>query len=86
LSLVGVSNLASTSKFIVRVLGSRWRTWRVQDLYRFVQNVPTSSHRRLVLPLPLTIKVRSRGYKQARDGGEAHTSLIRNGDGYKVES
>jgi hypothetical protein len=32
------------------------------------------------------IKARSRGYKQAREGGEAPKSLIRGGGGYKVES
>jgi hypothetical protein len=32
------------------------------------------------------IKARSRGYKQAREVGEAPKSLIRGGGGYKVES
>jgi hypothetical protein len=54
---VGVSYLAPTSKFIVRVLGSGGRAQRAQDLYRFGQNVPTSSHRWLALPVPLMIKL-----------------------------
>jgi hypothetical protein len=63
----GVSNLALTSKFIVRVPGSgRCARW-TQDLYWFGQNVPTSSHKRLTLPTPLMIKARSRGYKRARE-------------------
>jgi hypothetical protein len=73
---VGVSNLALASKFIVRVLGSRRCAWWAQDLYWFGQNVPTSSHRRLALRGPLMIKARSRGYKLAREGGEAPKSLI----------
>jgi hypothetical protein len=32
------------------------------------------------------IKARSRGYKQAREGGETPKSLIRGGGVYKVES
>jgi hypothetical protein len=57
--------------------------------YWFGQNVPTSSHQRLVLPTPLKIKTRSGGYKRTREGGEAPKSLIgvevelRN---YRVES
>jgi hypothetical protein len=47
---------------------------------------PTSSHRWLVLPTPLIIKARSRGYKRAREGGEALKSLIHGGCVYKVES
>jgi hypothetical protein len=73
---VGVSNLALISKFIVRVLGSGRCAWWAQDLYCFGQNVPTSSHQRLVLSGPLMIKARSRGYKLAREGGEAPKSLI----------
>jgi hypothetical protein len=65
---VGVSNLAPTSKFIVRILGyggcARW----AQDLYWFGQNVPTSSHQRLVIPVPLMIKACGRGYKQGERG------------------
>jgi hypothetical protein len=76
LPLVSVSNLALTSKFIVRVLGlgacARW----AQDLYWFRQNVPTSNHQRLALPAPLMVKTRSRGYKWAREGGEDTKSLI----------
>jgi hypothetical protein len=68
-----VSNLASTIKFIVRVLGFKWYA---QDLYWFRQNVPTSSHWWLALLTPLMIKAHSRGYKRARDGGEAPKSLI----------
>jgi hypothetical protein len=66
----------SESKFVVLVMGSRQCAWWVQDLYWFVHNVPTSSHRRLVLPAPLMIKACSRGYKQSREGGEAPKSLI----------
>jgi hypothetical protein len=40
---VGVLNLALTSKFIVRISGSKWCARWVQDLYWFGQNVPTSS-------------------------------------------
>jgi hypothetical protein len=56
---VGVSYLAPTSKFIVRVPGSKGcaRARRVQDLYWIGQNVPTSSHRWLVLSAPLMIKL-----------------------------
>jgi hypothetical protein len=66
---VGVLNLAPTSKFSLRVPGSEWCVWWAQDLYWFGQNVPTSHHRRLALPIPLMIKARSRGYKQVREGG-----------------
>jgi hypothetical protein len=80
-----VSNLASTSKFIVRVLGfKRYARW-TQDLYWFRQNVPTSSHWWLALPTPWMIKAHSRGYKRAREGGEAPKALIRGGGGYKME-
>jgi hypothetical protein len=41
-----------------------------------MQNVPTSSLRRLTLPEPLLINACSRGYKWAREGGEAPKSLI----------
>jgi hypothetical protein len=79
--LVGVSNLAPTIKFIVHVFGSggcgRW----AKDLYWFVQNIPTSSHRWLVLPAPLMVKTRGRGYKPAREGGEATKSLFWGGSG-----
>jgi hypothetical protein len=47
---------------------------------------PTSSHWWLVLLVPLMIKVRSSGYKRAREGGEALKSLICGGGGYRVES
>jgi hypothetical protein len=63
---VGVSNLAPTSKFIVRVPGSGGCARWAQDLNWFGQNVPTSSHRRLALPAPLMIETHSRGYKRAR--------------------
>jgi hypothetical protein len=59
----------------------RW----AQDLYSFGQKVPTSGHRRLVLPAPLMIKTHSRGYMRPGEGGEAPKSLIRGGGGYKVE-
>jgi hypothetical protein len=55
--IVGVSYLAPTSKFIVRVSGSGGCARRAQDLYWFTQNVSTSSHRWLVLPAPLMIKL-----------------------------
>jgi hypothetical protein len=74
---VGVSNLAPTSKFIVRVLGSGGCARWAQDLYWFGHNVPTSSHRWLALPAPLMIKARSKGYKRAREEGEATKSLIK---------
>jgi hypothetical protein len=73
---IGVSSLALTSKFIVCVLGFGQCAWWAQDLYLFGHNVPTSSHRRLALPRPLMIKAHSRGYKLAREGGEAPKSLI----------
>ena len=74
--IVGISNIVSISKFIVRVPGSgRCAQW-AQDLYWFEQNVPTSSNRWLVLPAPLMIKARSRGYKRWREDGEAPKSLI----------
>jgi hypothetical protein len=57
-----------------------------QCLYCSGQNVPTSSHRRLALSTQLIIKARSRGYKQAREGGVAPKSLIRGEGGYRVES
>jgi hypothetical protein len=47
-----------------------------QDLYWFEKNVPTYSHRWLALPTPLMTKARIRGYKRAREGGEAPKSLI----------
>jgi hypothetical protein len=84
--LVGVFNLALTSKFVVCVPGFRWFARRGQDLYWFRQNVPTSNHRRFALPAPLMIESHSRGYKQAREGGEAPKSLIRGQGGYRVES
>jgi hypothetical protein len=65
---ISVSNLALTSKFIVRVPGSGGWTWWAQDLYWFGQNVPTSSYRRFALPTPLMIKAHSRGYKQGKKG------------------
>jgi hypothetical protein len=63
---ISVSNLAPTSKFIVRVLGSGGCARLTQDLYWFGQNIPTSCHWRLVLPAPLMIRTRSRGYKRTR--------------------
>jgi hypothetical protein len=60
---VGVSNLALTSKFIVRVLGSGGCARWAQDFYWFGHNVPMSSHRWLALP--------------AREEGEATKSLIK---------
>jgi hypothetical protein len=60
----------------VRVPGSRRCAWWAQDLYWLEQNVPTSSLRRLTLLAPLLINARSRGYKWARDGGEAPKSLV----------
>jgi hypothetical protein len=69
-------NLTPTSKFIVRIPGSKRCAWWVQDLYWFGQNIPNSSHRRLALPAPLMIKAHSMGYKQAREEGEAPKSLI----------
>jgi hypothetical protein len=83
---IGVSSLALTCKFIVHVSGSRRCARWAQDLNWFGQNVPTFSHQRLALPTPLMIKARSRGYKQAREGGEAPKCLIHGGGGYKVES
>jgi hypothetical protein len=80
-----VSNLASTSKFVVRVLGFKRCAWWAQDLYWFRHNVPTSSHWWLVLPTPLMIKAHSRGYKRAIEGGEAPKALIHGGGGYKME-
>jgi hypothetical protein len=59
---------------------------RAQDLYWFEENVPKSSHRWLMLPVPLMIKARNKGYMQEREGGEAPRSLIRGLGGYKVES
>jgi hypothetical protein len=49
-------------------------------------NVPTSSHRWLLLLAPLMVKYHGRGYKKVREGGEAPKSLICGEDGYKVES
>jgi hypothetical protein len=72
----GVLNLAPTNKFIMRILVSRGCGRWAQDLYWFEQNVSTSRNRRLALPAPLMIKTRSRGFKRARKGGEAPTSLI----------
>lgn len=80
---VGVSNLALTIKFITRIPGSRGLRGA---LYWLEQNVLTSSHRRLTLPVPMMIKTRSRVYKRAREGVEAPRSLIRGGGGYNVES
>jgi hypothetical protein len=73
---VGVSYLAPTSKFIVRVLGSRGCARWAQGLYWYTQNIPTSSHWWLALPAPLMIKTHSRGYKWAREGREATMSLF----------
>jgi hypothetical protein len=56
-SHASVSYLALTSKFIVRVPGSGGCARRAQDLYKFGQNVPTSSHRCLALLAPLMIKL-----------------------------
>jgi hypothetical protein len=76
---VGVSNLASTNRFIVRVPGSgRCARW-AQGLDWFGQNVPTSNHRRFALPVPLMIKARSRGYKQrerVRRGSEVTLFVV----------
>jgi hypothetical protein len=52
--------------------GARW----TQDLYSFTKNVPTSSFRWLALLAPLMINARSSDYKRAREGGEAHKSLV----------
>jgi hypothetical protein len=54
---VGVSYLAPTSKFILRVLGSGWCARRAQGLYWLRLNVPTFSHRRIALLAPLMIKL-----------------------------
>jgi hypothetical protein len=54
---VYVSSLAPTSKFIVRVLGTRGCARRAQDLYGFGQNVATSNHRLLALPASLMIEL-----------------------------
>jgi hypothetical protein len=56
---------------------ARW----AQDLYCFGQNVPNSIHHRLALAAPLMIKIRSRGYKRAREGGETPSSLYWGGSG-----
>jgi hypothetical protein len=40
------------------------------------QNIPTSSLPQLALPAPLLVNACSRGYKQAREGGEALKSLM----------
>jgi hypothetical protein len=74
--VIGVSNLAPTIKFIVRVPGSRRCVRWVHDLYWFGQDIPTFSHQGLVLPAPLIIKARSRGYKQAREVVEALKLLL----------
>jgi hypothetical protein len=42
--VVGVSNLAPTSKLIMHVLGFERYVWWAQDLYWFGQNVPTFNH------------------------------------------
>jgi hypothetical protein len=61
----------------VRVLGSgRYARW-TQGLYWFEQNVHTFSLRCLVLPTPLLIDARSRGYKRVRERGRAPMSLMR---------
>jgi hypothetical protein len=73
---IGVLNLTPTSKFIVHILGSGGCVWWAQGLYWFGQNVPTSIQWGLALPTPLLIKTRSRGYKRAREGGEAPKSLF----------
>jgi hypothetical protein len=83
-SLLWMARAACGSNAII--LGFRRCARWLQDLYWFRQNVPTSSHWRLALPALLMIKARSRGYKQAREGGEAPNSLIYGGGGYKVES
>jgi hypothetical protein len=57
MTIVSVSYLTPTSKFIVRVPGSGGCARRAQGLYWFRQNVPTFSHRWLVLPTPLMIKL-----------------------------
>jgi hypothetical protein len=54
---VGVSYLASTSKFIMHDPGSGGCVQRAQDLYWFWQNVPTSNHRWLALRARLMIKL-----------------------------
>jgi hypothetical protein len=79
-------NLALTNKFIMCVPGYRRCARWVQDLRWFGQNVTTSGHRRLMFLTPLMTKARSRGYKQAREEGDAPKSLICGGGSYKVET
>jgi hypothetical protein len=73
-SNVGVPNLATTSKFIVRIPEgcAKW----AQDLYWFGKNVRTSSLQWLALPAPLMIKTHSRGDKWGREVGEALKSIF----------
>jgi hypothetical protein len=75
---------------VINLLCSFWALDGVhggaQDLYCFGQNVPISNHRWLALPTPLMINARRRGYKRAREGGEAPKYLIRGGGDYRVES
>jgi hypothetical protein len=52
----------------MHILGfGRW----AQVLYSFGQNIPISSLQWLVLPAPLLLDARSRGYKRAREGEKA---------------
>jgi hypothetical protein len=75
--------------FYVCVPGFGWCTRWAQGLYWFEQNILTSSHRWLELPTSFLIHTHIRGYKRAREGGEAPKSLC-GGEGrargYKVES
>jgi hypothetical protein len=67
----------SSDKYIcVCIPGFRRCARWAQDLYWFRQNVPTSSLWRLALPPPLLINACIRGYKRAREGGEAPMSLV----------
>jgi hypothetical protein len=75
LVLVGVLNVAPTSKLIVCVLapndvhgGTRFILVRAECPY--IQSSAACATARLM------IKARSRGYKRAREGGEAPKSLI----------
>jgi hypothetical protein len=72
---VGVLNLVPTSKFIVRVPGSRRCERWTQDLNWFGQNVLTSSHQRLALPASLMIKA-CRGVTNGREREKRLSSLL----------
>jgi hypothetical protein len=60
----------------VHVPGSERCAQWAQDLYWLGKNVPTSNLWWLVLSAPLLINAHSRGYKRAREGGEAPKSLV----------